>query len=75
MTQFKFGGDKLKMITQDDPDFLIVDGMVLTPRAGFEINRDCPSEYRKILATCLDKGWIRPIAYIKESEYVWEKLQ
>jgi hypothetical protein len=46
----------------------------LTPRAGFEINESCPTNYRKVLAECINYGWLKPVAYVKESEYIWEKL-
>lgn len=75
MSQFNIDGNKLKIIKQGDPDFLITDGMIMTPRAEFDISHNCPSEYKKILITCLDNGWISPVAYIKESNFMWEKLQ
>ena len=64
----------IKTIKQDDPDFLIVDGFVLSPRAGFEVNEKCPAEYRQILRQCLDNGWIKPVAYMRDSEVAWERL-
>ena len=65
---------KIKTIKNDDRMFYIRGDLTLTPRAGFEISNQCPREYRLILADCIDRGWIKPIAYIKESEYVWEVL-
>ena len=32
----------IKTIRKDDPDFMIVNGIVMAPRAGFEISNDCP---------------------------------
>lgn len=64
----------IKTIKQGDPDFLIVDGLVMSPRAGFEINEKCPAEYRQILRQCLDTGWIKPVAYMRDSEIAWERL-
>ena len=46
----------------------------MAPRAGLEISGECPSEYKKIIQLCHHNGWLKPIAYIKESEYMWEKL-
>ena len=65
----------IKPIRKDDPDFHIDNGITMAPRAGFEISNKCPREYLMILQTCMEKGWLKPIAYMKESEYVWEKLQ
>lgn len=57
-----------------DPNFLIKDGMVMSPRAGFEISQSCPREYRMIISECIDRGWLKPVAYMLEKEYMWEKL-
>ena len=68
-TQFK-----IKTIKPGDNDWYIKGQLTITPRAGFEVSKSCPSDYRLILADCIDRGWIKPIAYMKESEYIWEKL-
>jgi hypothetical protein len=64
----------IKTIRQDDPDFIIDNGIVMAPRAGFEISNDCPRQYKLMIIEATKNGWLQPIAYIKESEYVWEKL-
>ena len=63
-----------KTLRKGDVDFLIDTGFIMVPRAAFEISKHCPSDHLRILQTCIDREWITPIAYIKESEYVWEKL-
>lgn len=65
---------KIKKINQNDPDFIIDDGISMAPRAAIEISNDCPYNHLQILKTYIDRGWIKPIAYMKESEYMWEKL-
>ena len=71
---YTFPEKTIKTIRKDDPDFTIINGIYMAPRAGFEIAKECPREYRMIISTCINKGWLNPIAYIKESEYVWEKI-
>ena len=66
---------RIKTIKPGDKDWIIRSGFILTPRAGFEISLKCPSEYRTIIRQCIDSGWVKPVAYMKESEYVWEQLQ
>jgi hypothetical protein len=66
--------DRLKIIRQDDSDFSMSVGMYAYPRAGFEIDKSCPENTIIFLFECLRAGWIKPVAYMKESEYVWEKL-
>lgn len=63
--------NRVKTIRQDDPRFLIKDGLYLTPRAGFEIDRNCPKEYQKVLAICINNGWIKPIAHVTERELLF----
>jgi hypothetical protein len=64
----------IKKIRQDDPDFHILNGIFMAPRAGFEISNDCPRQYKLMIVEAIKNGWLQPIAYMKESEYVWEQL-
>jgi hypothetical protein len=63
-----------KKIKQGDPDFNIGDGIKIIPRASFEIGEGCPQYFKTIIAKAYSDGWLIPVAYMKESEYVWEKL-
>ena len=51
------------------------DGMTLVPRAGFEILQTCPREYRLVISECLERGWLKPVAFMRDAEYTWERLQ
>jgi hypothetical protein len=64
----------IKTIRQDDPDFQIDNGFVMAPRAGFEISNDCPRQYKLMITEAVKNGWLQPVAYMKESEFIWEKL-
>jgi hypothetical protein len=64
----------IKTIRKDDPDFHIHNGFFMAPRAGFEISNDCPKQYKSMIIEAIKNGWLQPIAYMKESEYVWEQL-
>ena len=72
---FKMYSSRIRTIRQGDDNFHIQDSMVISPRAGFEISQECPMSYRKVLAECIEHGWIRPVAYTKDSELMWETLQ
>ena len=65
---------QIHTIRQEDPNFTIQDGITIAPRAGFEISNDCPRQYKLMIMEATKNGWLQPIAYIKESEYMWEKL-
>lgn len=65
----------LKTLRPSDPDFVINSGLVVTPRAGFEISDDCPYNHLQILKTCIDRGWIKPVAHMRDTEYTMELLR
>ena len=67
--------NRIKTLKQSDKDFMIHDGLMITPRAGFEVSNDCPREYRFILLECLDEGWIKPVANVLNYEYTMDKLK
>ena len=64
----------IRTIKKDNPKFLIHDGLVVSPRAGFEINEKCPREYKMIIVQCINNGWLNPVAYMKDNELMWEVL-
>lgn len=66
---------KIKTIKNDDRMFYIKGALTMTPRAGFEVSKQCPYEYRLVLTECIDRGWIKPVAYMRDDEYIWESLK
>ena len=64
----------IKSIRQGDPDFHIHNGFLMAPRAGFEICNNCPRQYKLMITEAIKNGWLQSVAYMKESEYMWEKL-
>jgi hypothetical protein len=62
---------KVRSIRQDDPNFLISDKFTLTPRASFEVSTNCPSQYKQVIAECINNQWLKPVAYISEKEAVF----
>ena len=64
----------VRTIRQDDPDFKIVDGFALVPRAGFHILPECPPSYKQVIMECVNAGWLKPVAHIKDYELMLDKL-
>ena len=62
---------RIRTIRSNDPNFRIVDGYFETPRAGFEIDQNCPQQYKIIIADCIRNGWLKPIAHITERELLF----
>jgi len=65
----------IKTIRRGEPDFHIDNGITIAPRAGFEISNKCPSQYKLMIVEAIRNGWVEPVAYMKDSEYMWEKLK
>jgi len=67
--------NRIKEIKRDDQHFYMIDGIKMVPRAGIEISKSCPYNYQQILADCIDRGWVKPVAYVKTKELFWEVLE
>lgn len=65
----------IRTIRGQDVDFMIFDGPIVAPRAGFEINKECPSEYKLIIAQCINNGWLKPVACVKDEELMWDRIR
>jgi hypothetical protein len=65
---------QIRTLKSGDPKFHIQDKFVTAPRAGFEINKDCPREYKGIILQCLNNGWLKPIANVTERELLFMGL-
>ena len=69
-------GRSHKTLRAKDADFSFSpDGLTLVPRASFEVSKECPREYRLIIAECISNSWLRPIAHMRDTEYTMELLQ
>lgn len=66
---------KVLGIKQGDKGFKFTENLVEYPRAAISVSNDCPPEVRLQLQVWVSNGWIAPVAYVRESEYIWEKLQ
>ena len=58
-------------IRQENPNFMIKDGFVVVPRAGFEISNKCPKQYKSIIMEAVKNGWLQPVANITERELLF----
>ena len=65
---------QVRKLTPKDEDFCIISGYAYYPRAVIAVNDNCPREYRSMIMTAMSKGWITAESWVKDSEYMWEKL-
>ena len=67
--------EKVLEIKQGDKRFKFTSGLVEYPRAAILVTDECPARIRLELQQWVSNGWITPVAYVRENEYVWEKLK
>ena len=65
----------IKTFRPGDPEFTIIDGFMTSPRAGFEISKNCPAEYKSIFVTAINAGWIKPVAHVYGKELTMDALR
>ena len=65
----------IKTIRQGDPKFMLTDGLVTCPRAGFEISNNCPAEYKSIFITAINAGWLKPVAHVYGKELTMDAMR
>ena len=71
----KLCNDKVLEIKLGDNKFKFISDMVEYPRAAISVSKNCPDEVIEKIGLWLKKGYIFPVAYIKENEYIWETLK
>ena len=65
-----------KTLHSKDTDFSFSPDVIkIVPRASFELSKECPREYRLIIAECIGNGWLKPVAHMRDTEYTMELLQ
>jgi hypothetical protein len=66
---------RITALRQNDRRFMLTDGVMNCPRAGFEINQRCPEEYKYIISECISKGWLMPVAYVYDKQLTMDALR
>ena len=65
----------IRTIRHGDAKFMLQDGLMICPRAGFEISEKCPREYKLIITECINNGWIKPVAHVYGKELTMDALR
>ena len=65
----------LQTVRPGEPGFTITDGITVAQRAGFEISRSCPAEYKSIFITAINAGWLKPVATIYKRDLTFQTLK
>lgn len=75
MTNIKIRQTSLRTLKQSDQGFMLKDGVVNAPRAGFEIDQMCPKTYKAVIVECINNGWIKPVATVYDHELTFDTLK
>lgn len=65
---------QVEVLRPGDPGFAIHNGFMMANRAGFELSPDCPKAYSQVILQAISNGYLKPIATVKKSEIVWDRL-
>jgi hypothetical protein len=72
----KISNSRIRALSPSDPDFTFSpDGFALVSRAAIEISQRCPENYCDLIQECIRHGWLKPVAYMLDTEYTMELLQ
>lgn len=66
---------KFVKLTSKDPGWVQTDGLVIYPRAGVDINPQCPTNVVWLLQEAFQKGWVELSVQVPEKTLMWETLQ
>ena len=64
----------VRTIQAGEPDFNIVDGMVVYPRAEIVVMPGAPVNVATTLNLAIAQGYIRCAANVKDYELMWDRL-
>jgi hypothetical protein len=71
---YTFHKSIIRSICQGDPDFMLHDGMVISPRAHLQIMSDCPDTIKTSILWALSNGYLKCVANVKDHELMWDQL-
>ena len=71
---YKVHPSTTRRLFRGEPGFSMVDGVRLVPRAEIVVLEQCPTNLRDMLQYAIAKGYVQPVANVRDEELVWEKI-
>ena len=71
---YKVHPSTTRRLFRGEPGFSMVDGVRLVPRAEIVVLEQCPANLRDMLQYAITKGYVQPVANVRDEELVWEKI-
>ena len=63
-----------RRIWRGQASFSMIDGIKIVPRAEVVVLKECPANIVDMINYAIAKGWVQPVANVRDEELVWEKL-
>ena len=63
-----------KRLFRGQDGFFMQDGIRLVPRAEIVVLKECPTNMVDMLNYVIAKGYLQPVANVRDEELVWDKL-
>ena len=63
-----------RRLFRGQPGFSMIDGVKLVPRAEIVVLKECPANMVDMINYAIAKGYVQPVANVRDEELVWEKL-
>ena len=57
-----------------DQGFDFNGGLIRYQRATMLINPACPESVRDLIIKASSRGWLQPVAYMKQEEWAWARM-
>ena len=71
---YTFHESTTRRLYRSQDDFFMLDGVKLVPRAEIVVLKECPTNLVDMINYAIAKGYIQPVANVRDKELVWEKL-
>ena len=71
---YTFHESTTRRLYRSQDDFFMLDGVKLVPRAEIVVLKECPTNIVDMINYAIAKGYIQPVANVRDEELVWEKL-
>ena len=74
MIEFTIDQEDTVMLLPDDQGFRFYQGALRYPRASMTVSQDCPDHVRELILTASQRGWLKPVAYMRQEEWAWARM-
>ena len=71
---YKIHESTTRRLFRGQPGFHMTDGVKLVPRAEIVVLKECPTNMIDMLNYAIAKGYVQPVANVRDEELVWGKL-